>query len=154
MLPLLGDNTSIPSTWFLSCHRFLGNCPNYSLLQLNHPCIHRIILYTQHAAQVWINISSSFFHSLDLPAFPRHMVFITLVHICRKEMGNSTHRKIPQFCNFSCIQWTWKHYCLTSPFTQCSPHPFGPALLELCFGLADTVSFIVAAEKEWNQEVL
>lgn len=48
-------------------------------------------MYTQDTAQVWMNISSSFFHSLDLPAFPRHMEFITLVHICRKEMGNSTH---------------------------------------------------------------
>lgn len=151
MLPLLGNNTSIPSTWFLSYHWSLGNCPYYSLLQLNYPCIHRIILYTQHTAQVWMNISSSFFHSLDLPTFPRHMVFITLVHICKKEMGNSTPTEsFPNLLLFSCTQWMWKHDCLTSPFTHCSSRPFGQALLGAAFrsGWCSIIQLLLLRSKD------
>lgn len=153
MLPLLGDNTSIPSTWFLSYHWSLGNCSYYSLLQLNRPCIHRIILCTQHTAQVWMNISFFilliFLHSLGIWYSS---------HLCTfggRKWGIPPTESFPSLLLFCSIQWTWKHHCLTFPFAQCSPTSLwtSPSWSCALFWLIPCHS-TVAAEKQCIQKVL
>ena len=57
------------------------------------------MLYTQHTAQVCMNVPS---FPVGLPALPRHVVFITLlVHICRKEMGVPPPQKASPVFSFS-----------------------------------------------------
>lgn len=88
------------STCFLSYQWESGNCPYYSLLHLKNTQ-----LYTQHTAQVCMNVSSSLFPSVGIPAWPRHVFFIALlVHVCRKDMGGSTPTESFPSLLFSCCE--------------------------------------------------